>query len=619
VRQIHLLLIFCLFAGQVFAQKLTQDIANYKIRVVLDPEEKTLTGDQVVEWLNTSPVDVDELHFHLYMNAFRDENSSFMKESGGKLRSDKIKEDGFGNIYFTSIQTEKGVSVLGKLRYIQPDDNNKEDRTVAAVKLPMPIKSGERIKLTISFKVKLPKVFARTGFGRDDFYMIGQWFPKIGVFEQNQQGNWVWNCHQFHANSEFYADFGKYNVDIVVPRRFKVGATGQQIRVINLNSDFKMVSFEAYDVHDFAWTASPNYIVFETKHNGILLRAFMQPEHAGQHRRYFDAVIHSIDYFEEVMGKYPYPVLTLVDPPFHSSGAGGMEYPMFITCGSYWGLGSWQHYPEIVTVHEFGHQYFQGMLASNEFEQSFMDEGFNQYMEGRIMDEYYGKGSQLNLFGFKVGDTQNSRASYVGMEFPEVTSIDTKSWEYPKGTYGIMTYTKTATVLKTLENYLGREKMDKVLKSYFETYRFRHPKLKDFEQLLNRITGEDYSWFIEQTFRQSYSCDYSVDSVKNEKGAGRVFISNKGKLYLPLDIEIIFADGSLESIRWDGRDPDKELVFEKEISAVRLDPLNKNLLDLNLINNSYSIDNPDRFVTKYSIKVLFWLQHLITSFLFWIG
>lgn len=604
---------------KVSAQNLAPDIAHYTISVQLDTEKKQLQAEEILEWTNISPVPVSELQFHLYLNAFKDKNSTFMKESGGKLRGDKMPEDGYGNIYMTTIKDTDGNSLLGSLKYLHPDDQNEDDRTVAAIQLKKPVQPGETVRLNIAFRAELPRIFARTGYGENDYYLIGQWFPKVGVFEQNKDGVWGWNCHQFHANSEFYADFGNYKVSITLPRNLIVGATGQLTHQTRLKNNLKTLVFEADDVHDFAWTASPDFVVHEKMWKGVRMKAMMQPEHASQYKRYFDAAEKSLEYTEKLLGKYPHKTLTMVDPPVSESGSGGMEYPTFITCGSYWGVGKSIKMAEIVTVHEFGHQYFQGILASNEFEQSFMDEGFNQYLEGRIMDEMYGDGSQVDLLGFKVGDMATSRGSYVSMKFPELAEINQPVWEYPKGTYGIMTYTKTATALKTLENYMGRELMDKALKVYYQRFKFKHPKLSDFVNVVNEVSGKDYQWYFDQTFEKSYSCDYSVDSVQNKDGKSYLKIKRKGNLKLPQVVSVTFTDGSTEVFSWDPEETYEDYRFDKEISTVEIDPQRKNLMDLNLLNNSYSVQPPQDFLTKYSAKAMYWLQHFVMAFLFWIG
>lgn len=608
-----------LFSSTLYAQNLAPDIANYDISVSLDTKDKVLLGSERLTWTNTSPVAINELQFHLYLNAFRDKKSTFIKESRGIFYGNVFNEKDFGYTYITSLKSNRGEELLGKMKYIQPDDKNENDRTVISVPLKMPLGSGESIQIELSFKAKLPKILARTGYGENNYYLIGQWFPKIGVFEENKNGVWEWNCHQFHANSEFYADFGKYRVSITLPEYLTVGATGKKTNSIRLKGGLKTEIFEVDDVHDFAWTASPSFMLYEKKWKNVKMLALMQPEHAGQHKRYFDAAEKALAYFEKTLGKYPYQTLTLVDPPMESSSSAGMEYPTFVTCGSYWGVGKWFNYAEIVTVHEFGHQYFQGILASNEFEQSFMDEGFNQYMEGRIMDENYGKGSIFNLFGYKMGDKETARFSFVSMEYPDLSKINKPSWEYPRGVYGELTYSKTATILNTFEHIIGRAQMDRVLKAYYERWKFKHPKLKDFEDLANQTLGKNYDWFFEQAFEKSYSCDYSVDTLINNESESSFTLKRKGGFILPQEVLVSFEDGSTEIFIWDAKTLAKEFSYQKNIVSVQIDPQKKNLLDLNLLNNSLSVTAPKLFLAKYSAKVFFWMQHFMTGFFYWIG
>lgn len=612
-------LFFLLFVFGANAQNLAPDIANYDIAISLNTEDKVITGEEKLTWTNTSPVPVNELHFHLYLNAFKDKKSTFMKESGGKLRGDKFDEVNFGKIDISTLRSNRGEELRKNIVFIQPDDKNTTDQTVISVPLNRALEPGETIILEIGFRAKLPYILARTGYGPDDYYLIGQWFPKIGVFEKNERGVWAWNCHQFHANSEFYADFGKYKVSITLPQNLIVGATGNKVSETKLKNNFKNVVYEADDVHDFAWTASPKFMVFEKKWKHVTLTALMQPEHAGQHKRYFDATEKSLTYFENLMGSYPYQTLTLVDPPMEAIGSGGMEYPTFVTCGTSFGVGSWLKMAEIVAVHEFGHQYFQGMLASNEFEQAFLDEGFNQYLENRIMDEGYGKGSNLDLFGFQISDKESTRFSYVTMDYPELSEINKPSWKLPKGVYGDLTYTKTAMALTTFENLVGRKKIDSVLRAYFQEWQFKHPRFSDFTNTANRVLGKNYDWFFTQAFDKSYSCDYRVDTVRSAAGKGYFTLSRVGKFVIPTDVQVNFEDGSSELFTWDAASTSKSYLYPKAISSVHVDPEKKNLMDLNLVNNSYTLESTDGFLWKYSAKAMFWMQHVITSFLFWIG
>ncbi|MBC8155605.1 MAG: M1 family metallopeptidase, partial [Bacteroidetes bacterium] len=396
-----------------FPVPLSPRIANYRIDVTLDADRKTLSGRETLTWRNTSTDPLSELRFHLYLNAFRDEKSTFMRESGGQLRGEEIdrtgKDDPYGSIDIVSMNVRgnpasQPESLTRKLRFIQPDDKNRNDRTVVRVPLTKPLTPGATISLDILFKAKLPKIFARTGFSRD-YFLVGQWFPKIGVYEpagMRYAKMGQWNCHQFHADSEFYADYGVYDVNITLPQNYQTGATGLMVSEKTSENGTKTQRWHAEDVVDFAWTASPRFEVVtdqwkKQSGNPVSIRLLVQPEHRHQAQRHLDAAKWALAYFGKHLGAYPFPNLTIVDPPFHGSGSAGMEYPTFITAGTVSFLTDGMRFPEAVTIHEFGHQYFMQLLASNEFEEAWLDEGFNQYYEGRIMDETYGpRASQVD-------------------------------------------------------------------------------------------------------------------------------------------------------------------------------------------------------------------------------
>ena len=622
---LYIVSIFSFLSLHAQKQALSNRIANYDISVKLDAEKHTLEGKQKLTWKNSSTDEITELQFHLYLNAFKDKNSTFMKESGGNLRRDKMdksSKENFGSISILSMSVRGGENLTKKIKFIQPDDLNTNDQTVISVPLSKALKPNESISLDIDFKAKLPKIFARTGFV-NDYHLVGQWFPKIGVYESagmRYAKRGQWNCHQFHADSEFYADFGTYKVDMTVPKNFILAATGVfQSEVLNKDNT-KTIRYRADDIHDFAWTVSPKFIVTERRWKHVKIKAVMQPEHRGSTERYFESAIIALEYFQKNLGKYPHPVLTLVDPPLAGAGSSGMEYPTFITCGeTFWGIPSGIRLPEVVTIHEFGHQYFQGMLASNEFEESFLDEGFNQYYETRIMDESYGKGSLINLFGYKMGDTESARMAYVSMENPKISEIFRDSWKYPKGTYGTLTYMKTATMLKTLENLIGRSTMDEVMQTYFIRWRFKHPAVKDFINIVNEIApkrsnykyGKNFDWYFEQVLYKAPDCDYAVSEIEDNSCK----IERLGEMIIPTEILIKFTDGKEELITWNGESKTKTYKFEKAINTVIIDQKNKILLDLNLNNNSQTINQSSLAFTKYAIKVMFWLQNMLA----WLG
>ena len=245
-----------------------EPVADYTISVTLDPADKTLTGRQRLTWRNTSPDTIGDLWFHFYLNAFRNSNSTFFRESSGQLRDDEMPEDGWGWIEVDSMTiADGGADLKPSLRFEAPDDGNKDDRTAARVLLPRPVKPGESITLDIAFTAQLPKIFARTGYVRD-YFLVGQWFPKLAVYEpagMRGRATGGWNCHQFHGNSEFYADFGQYRVDITLPSTFVVGATGVRVEKRENTNGTSTYVYEQANVHDFAWTASPHFVELRRK------------------------------------------------------------------------------------------------------------------------------------------------------------------------------------------------------------------------------------------------------------------------------------------------------------------------------------------------------------------
>ena len=250
-----------------------------------------------------------------------------------------------------------------------------------------------------------------------------------------------WSAHQFHADSEFYADFGHYRVAITLPRRFVVGATGVRTARVDHGDGTTTHTYEQGDVHDFAWTASPRFVeitrrfdaaaevsaqayreaaarlgrsIEELRLGDVEVRLLMQPEHLPQAERYLRATMRAIAAFGLAYGRYPYRTLTIVDPPEAAIGTGGMEYPTFITAGTITALNSWPldrvYLPEIVVAHEFAHQYFQGLVASNEFEEAWLDEGITEWATGWLLDELVGADrSFLELAGLRVSDLDYQR------------------------------------------------------------------------------------------------------------------------------------------------------------------------------------------------------------------
>jgi aminopeptidase N len=212
------------------------------------------------------------------------------------------------------------------------------------------------------------------------FFFVAQWFPKFGVYEPTDMRFVVkggWNCHQFHANSEFYSNHSVYDVKITVPKEYVVGTGGMLIEEKDIDGGRKTVTTRAEDIVDYAWTAWPGYAVYTDQWEHVKIRLLLPKERIEQVARQFNSIKYALEYLTKNVGPYPWPYMTIVDPPSKGGGAGGMEYTTLFTSMSAYKIPDFIHLPEMVTIHEFGHAYFMGILASNEFEEPWLDEGVN--------------------------------------------------------------------------------------------------------------------------------------------------------------------------------------------------------------------------------------------------
>ncbi len=659
----HLQFIFLILLWSVFLNAQTPispRIANYDIDVTLDAETKKLHGIEKIAWRNTSNDTIRELQMHLYLNAFKNTASTFMVEAGGNVLGRNIKdvnEDYWGWIDIPSFVMGDSLELAPKMHYIQADDGNENDQTVLRIPLPYPVLPDSTIHATLKFEAKLPKIMARVGYCKGGYLLAVQWFPKFGVYEpagMRYATEGKWNCHQFHARSEFYADFGVYDVKITTPQDLVVGASGV-LQSEKVNEDgTRTVYYRAEDVIDFAWTASPCFTETNESHEGVNIRLLIQPEHLMHKDRFLKAAKASISYMNEHVGKYPYPTLTIVGPPIEGLRSSAMEYPTLITVPSVYGLPKGIRTPEILTVHEYVHQYFMQMIASHEAEEAWLDEGLVSYYESRIMDATYGnKTSVVDLLGYRSGDMEMSRTRYLNMDNPKISKTAKKPWQLPPvQEVKELSYSKPVTWLQTLEGMVGSETMTKIIQTYFEKWKFKHPAGKDFIAVVNEVVCENHpdkfpngmDWFFEQVLYGSDMCDYKVANISNDlmmppiglfdyKKGGREFFSEAdqeaaleekpkqyrstvnlyrlGGIQVPTEVLVRFDDGSEVLEEWDGVERFHQLSYtgSKQIVSAHIDPQCKIPMDANLLNNSIDL-NPDTSpLLKWASKVLFWMQN----------
>lgn len=636
-------LIFLFTLTNVSIASLSEHVVNYKIRAKLVPEEKAVKGEEILTWLNDSDQFVSELQFHLYLNAFKNNRSTFMKESKGVHRNFKLDKKNWGYMDVKKIQIKDGPDLTSTMEYIQPDDGNKDDQTVMKVTLPESVPPQEKITLYIEFYSKLPKVFARSGF-YEDFFMVAQWFPKIGVL-----WNGEWNCHQYHRNSEFFADYGVYEVEITAPERFVVGATGKRIKKVKNEDGTITYTHYQEDVHDFAWTACPEFVEFKEKFTlenppvDTEMILLVHRSHLNQKDRYLSSLKNGIEFFSQNYSPYPYPTITLVDPAPGAMGAGGMEYPTLFTSFAFWWLPKGLLMQEMVTIHEFGHNYWYGMIGSNEFEEAWLDEGFVTYSEIKAMAKYYGEyESMFNIHGLKISDFVLQRAQVIATR--KMDPILKNSWEYfSSGSYSVNSYSKAGLMLLTLERHLGEEVMSKIMRTYFERWKFKHPTSKDFIAVAEETSGQDLSWFFDQFLYSPDKLDYAIGKIRSEEVKeyegifnnkqeergeekeikeekkekiymNEVVVVRKEELVFPQEVLVVFENGEEILEKWDGKERWKRFVYFKpyQLKYAQVDPENKVILDANYTNNSRARKPKKTSVLKYALCKMFRFQSFLT-------
>lgn len=634
----------------VFGQGPAAHIANYSMDVRLDTARRMIIGREVLTWTNTSADALPELWFHLYWNAFANNASTFIAEGRrdrpNRDRDFNKEEWGYSRVEAIRILKDparKGFDLKPGLTFRHPDDGNDLDRTVFSVKLPRPLAPGETIALEIEWQGHVPPPLARSSV-IGDYYLIAQWFPKIGVYLDGK-----WNCHQYHETSEFFADYGTYDVSLTLPASFVVGATGRRVELTRNRNGTARHRFIQESVHDFAWAASPRFLDYRqhygfapNKETEIIL--LLQPEHQRLKERYFRAVMSAVKFASRLFGDYPYPTITCVDPAYDSD-SGGMEYPTFFTGGAYFLDPEGSGDPEGVTIHEFGHGYFYGLLGSNEFENPWMDEGFTSFLESEIYDLAYGpRLFTRTYFGIPVTfkdvkiPIESSGISDV-RRLAGADIMQTYAWNFlDSQSYSANSYAKAEVMLRTLKRVLGESVFGLMIKDYAQSCAFKHPRPSDFYDIVNRHAGRDMSGFLDQFVYESGTCDYALDSIDSRPAPlrrgwfDRIYVEEKtgtprpfesevvvrrlGEIKLPVDVEIVFDNGRKLREAWDGRDLWKRFLYRGPFRVERavVDPEFKLVADTNRTNNSL-MRKPNRLAPwKWAAIWLGWIQHALEFF-----
>lgn len=598
------------FDGDAAMPASARRIASYTLQASLDEVTHGVRGRGTIVWTNASSRPAPEMYVHLYLNAFKNERTVFLRSPFAAGRSGRgNKHWGYIDVLRFAVR-EMGDTNLWKPELARASDDP-DDETDALVPLPRPVAAGETITVDVEWTSQLPEVVERTGYDHD-FHLVGQWFPKIARREPD--GTWV-HFH-FNAQSEFYSDFGSYDVTVDVPERMIVGATG--VRTEERRSGARRSErYKIDDVHDFAWTAWPLFAERRDAVDGVSVRILFPKGNERNAEATLRAVRSGLRQYGNAYGRYPYPVLTVVHPPASAPAAGGMEYPTLITTGAPWYTSFATTFVERVTLHELAHQWFYGLVATDEHSWPFLDEGLTSFAESSAMRALCGPGDGLSLLGLSVDGDAYFRSAAASSGHHDIVARPAADFASFRE-IGALVYARTETILETLARVYGPEKVHRALGRYARRYRFEHPNPKHFIAAVRETMGDDAASMLAAALFEGGTVDFSVRDVqtapalpsagvfdgqkgretvdaprekaKADRYVGRALIAREGALSFPVDVAMTLDDDTVVRRTLDGRARWQwiDVDAKSPLRAVEVDPERKILLDDNLSNNSKS-------------------------------
>ena len=617
-----------------------QQWVHYKIDVTLDAENKMLTGRETIVYKNNSPDVLEEIYLHLYPNAFKDENTTMAREAKADYQMPRFNEEDNGYIDIHRMQITRREEMIDWASI--PVAAYDVDETILHANLPDPLPPGGELVIDIEFTEKIRRFLGRAGYRGNQFDMA-QWYPKLVVYDEDG-----WHPDKFHTSGEFYGEFGIFDVSITLPFDYIVAATGkvvegdpgwkwvkvdtslgpdqwieeqkkmkEAIQAKKEDGETRTVTFRAEKVHDFAWLASPDFLYEYGEWDGIPIHVLYRSHvRGGWTKQVVERGIRVIEFLSTKFGRYPYPQLSIT----HGLLGGGMEYPMLVmNAGPGEGLIS----------HEVGHIYFYGMLASDELDEAWMDEGFTTYQERWYQETLYGPMGQdmANLpsyipsfarsgpFSSYRENAINGSLNYMNSGFYE--PISKPAHEF-RGGYGVNAYTRGALFHEMLRYILGEDNWETFCHEYFDRWKFKHVNEARLREVAEDVSGMDLRWFFDQWLRGTPLVDYALDEIRKMKNADgtwrtEVDVVRKSDGIMPVEVEVTLPDGSTEVKRWDGVDSKGTVVFETagRTRNIKLDPRDQ-VMDNNRSNNGTS---KIRLVTNW--PWLYWYNPRDVYTIFW--
>ena len=516
----------------VQSQNYWQQNADYNIFVDVNAKTNSYKGNQEIIYTNNSQDTLNKVFFHLYFNAFKVGSDMAVRLKNGDDINTRFDVD-----ISKLMPEEEGFLKVNNLKQDNLSVETYVSDTILEVTLANPILPGNSSVFTMDFKGQVPITIRRAG--RDSpmgvKFSMAQWYPKIS--EYDYEG---WNTAPY-TGREFHGVWGDFDVSIKIDEDYIVAASGylQESDPSNYKLGIKsgkkrIWNFLAPKVHDFTWAADPDYIhdIYQGA-NGVQLNFYYKndPEIIENWKALQPVTAELLKFFNKNIGTYPYKQYSVVQ-----GGDGGMEYSMLTL------VNSGKDFVPLVSVtsHELAHAWFQGVLATNEMNHEWMDEGSASFF-----------GDLAESFVLGSDFTNSIRSSYgryislanSGQEMPQSTNAN--RYKYNRA-YESTAYSKGFVFLSQLRYIIGLEAFNKTIKNYYNTYKFTHPLPNDFRRIAEQSSGILLNWYLTDWTQTTNKIDYAISQVEENKNKSIVTLERIGLMPMPLEVLVEYIDGTEE-------------------------------------------------------------------------
>ena len=579
----------------LLSQSNWQQNADYEMNVDIDVESYRFNGSQEILYTNNSPDTISKVYYHLYFNAFKPGSQMDVRslnisdpDSRVKDRISKLGENEEGDLSVFELKQD------GKPVFFE------QQETVLLARLNKVLLPGKKTKLTLLFEGVVPKQIRRSGRNNKDGVALSmtQWYPKLA--EYDFEG---WHPNPYIAR-EFHGVWGDYSVKITIDKNYILGGTGYlqnsseigygyhpKNKTIDHSEKEKLTwHFFAPSVHDFTWAADPDFVHDVVKGPNDVDLHFLYKTNQENWRKLQPHSVGLMKYFNENIGEYPWKQYSIIQ-----GGDGGMEYAMstLITGGEQYSrlLGT--------TSHEMAHAWFQHILANNEAKHPWMDEGFASYIDVLAENSVLGKTPKNP---FKRSYDSYRRLANSGVEQPQTTHSDRYNYNFA---YSVSAYSKGSVFLAQLGYIVGPKTLKKILKRYFNEFKFKHPSPNDFKRVAEKVSDLELEWYLNDWTRTAEKIDYAITYTK-----GNAVLERKGLIPMPIELVVTFKDETkkhyyiptdlMRGVKkelssgfqilpsWGWASPFYSFPLQKEVVKIEIDPSGL-LADVDLKNNIYKL------------------------------